>query len=111
MDTPWAVTPEKVERAVKRIIEVGHPKRLVLFGSYVGGKMDRDSDLDILVVTGDEIENPRKESVRLRRAIEDIIMPVDILVITESLLLKLKDMPGMIYREILQTGKTVYESR
>jgi predicted nucleotidyltransferase len=110
MDVPWAVTPEKVERAIRKIIEVSHPRRLVLFGSYIRGDMDINSDLDILVVTSDEIESPRKESVRLRRAIEDVVMPVDILVITESLLAKLKDTPGLIYKEALQTGRIVYES-
>lgn len=110
MDVPWAVTPEKVERAIRKIIEVSHPRRLVLFGSYIRGDMDINSDLDILVVTSDEIESPRKESVRLRRAIEDVVMPVDILVITESLLTKLKDTPGLIYKEALQTGRIVYES-
>ena len=46
--------------------------------------MHLNSDLDVLVVTGDEIENPRKESVRIRRALKGILMPMDILVIQES---------------------------
>jgi predicted nucleotidyltransferase len=110
MAVPWTVTPEKVERVIRKIIEVSHPRQLILFGSYIRGDMDINSDLDILVVTSDEIESPRKESVRLRRAIEDVLMPVDILVITESLLTKLKDIPGLIYKEALQTGRIVYES-
>ncbi len=70
MDVPWAVTREKVDAALQRIIEVAHPRKLILSGSYVSGTTRRNSDLDILVVTGDDVENPRKESVRLRRALK-----------------------------------------
>lgn len=111
MLVPWAITPEKVKEVIRRIVDAGHPRRLVLFGSYISGNMDINSDLDMLVVTGNEIDNPRAESVRLRRAIEDVLMPVDILVITENHLDKLKDIPGLIYKEALQTGRIVYESK
>ena len=77
---------------------------------YVSGTTHRNSDLDILVVTGDDVENPRKESVRLRRALKGILMPMDIVVIQESLLKVLADTPGLIYREALKRGKLVYES-
>ena len=110
MDIPWAVTREKVDAALQRIIEVGHPRKLILFGSYVSGTTHLNSDLDILVVTGDDVENPRKESVRLRRALKGILMPMDIVVIQESLLKVLADTPGLIYREALKRGKLVYES-
>ena len=110
MDVPWAVTREKVDAALQKIIEVGHPRKLILFGSYVSGTTHRNSDLDILVVTGDDVENPRKESVRLRRALKGILMPMDIVVIQESLLKELADTPGLIYREALKRGKLVYES-
>jgi len=107
---PWAVTPEKVEAAVRKIIEVSRPVKIILFGSYVRGATGRDSDLDILVVTADTIRNPRQESVRLRRALREISMPMDILVVPRSQWEELKDTPGLIYREAWRTGKVVYES-
>jgi len=104
------VTPEKVQTAVKKIIELNHPRRIILFGSYVRKNVTSNSDLDILVVTGDEVTNPRMESVRIRRALRDIDMSMDILVIQEGVLNELADAPGLIYREILREGETVYES-
>src|SRR3990172_2627788 len=106
----WAITPEKVETAIKKIIEVSQPRKLILFGSYVRGNIHINSDLDVLVVTGEEIENPRKESVRIRRALRGIGMSMDILVIAESKLEELASMPGLIYREAIKHGKVVYES-
>jgi len=106
----WAVTPEKVEAAVRRIAELAHPRKIILFGSYVRGATGRDSDVDILVVTEDTVPSARQESVRIRRALREIAMPMDILVVPLSRWEELKEAPGLIYREAWQTGKVVYES-
>jgi predicted nucleotidyltransferase len=71
----------------------------------------RDSDVDFLVVVGDEVENPRKESVRLREALGEILMPMDILVVPSGKWQELKDVPGLIYKEAQRTGEVVYESQ
>ena len=65
--------------------------------------------MDILVVTDDGIMTPRKESVRIRRALKGIIMSMDILVVPESKLDELVNIPGLIYREAIRNGKVVYE--
>jgi len=109
VDVPWAVTPEKVEAVVQRLIAAARPRKIILFGSYVQGQTHRDSDLDVLVVTGDEVDNPRRETVRLYQSIEDIDMPVDILVIPQGLFETLKDRPGLVYREACRHGRIVYE--
>ena len=110
METPWAVTHEKVEAALKQIVEISKPRKLILFGSYVAGTVKRDSDLDVLVVTGDDVVNPRKESIRIRRALKGVSMSMDILVVSERVLNACADAPGLIYREALRTGRVVYES-
>ena len=110
MSSLWEITPEKVQNAIKRIVEVSRPRKLILFGSYVRGNMNLNSDLDILVVTGDDIENPRKESVRIRRALKGIVMSMDILIVPESKLEELTNVPGLIYREVMRDGEVVYES-
>lgn len=110
MTPKWNITPEKVEAAIKRIVEVSQPRKLILFGSYVRGDTNVYSDLDILVVTGDEVQSSRKESIRIRRALRGKSMPMDILVVPESQLKKLANIPGLIYREALNKGKVVYES-
>ena len=106
----WEITPQKVETAIKKIIAVSQPKKLILFGSYISGTINKNSDLDFLVITGDDIVNPRKESIRIRRSLKGIHMPIDVIVIPESKLDKLAKAPGLIYREALTRGKVVYES-
>jgi predicted nucleotidyltransferase len=108
-EPPWLVTPEKVHAVVGRLIEMAHPKQIILFGSYARGKISEDSDLDVLIVAGDEVENTRRESVRLRGALKEIEMPIDIVVVRESTFQKLSDTPGLIYEEARRTGLLVYE--
>ena len=92
------------------MIQIGRPKKIILFGSYVRGDATRDSDLDVLVVAGDEVESPRRESVRLRSSVSDINMPTDILVVPYSRFEALREKLGLIYREADRRGKVVYES-
>lgn len=110
MDASSLLTPEKVQAAVQRIVETARPRRIILFGSYIRGTTNRNSDLDVLVIMDGEVENPRKESVRLRRALEGIMMPMDILVVSPRLVEELAESPGLIYREALRNGRIVYES-
>jgi predicted nucleotidyltransferase len=106
--TPWAVTPEKIDSVIQRIIVAARPRKIIVFGSVVRGELHGDSDLDLLVVTREESENPRAESVQLRRALRGISMPVDVLVISEGRLAQLADEPGLIYREAIRHGWVVY---
>ena len=110
MSVEWAITPEKIGKVVELIIKVARPHKVILFGSMVRGKTNIHSDLDILVVVENEEVHSRKESVRIRQALRGICMPMDILVISKGRLRDLADQPGLIYREVLRSGKVVYES-
>lgn len=110
MSSLWAITPEKIQAAVQKIVGVGRPHKVILFGSAARGATSIHSDVDFLVVTRDEVGSPRQESVRIRRALRGLSMPMDIVVVSEKRLRELADQPGLIYREVLRTGKVVYEA-
>ena len=110
MTASWEITPIKVQQVIEKIVALAKPRKLILFGSFVQEKTHRHSDLDILIVTDDSIDSPRKESVRIRRALKGIHMPMDILVVPENKLEELIRTPGLIYREAVTKGKVVYES-
>jgi predicted nucleotidyltransferase len=110
MTPVWAITPEKIEQAVRKIVDFEQPKRVILFGSAARGETNINSDADFLVVTRGEVKSPRKESVLIRQALRGLMMPMDILVISEERLRELADQPGLVYREALRNGKVVYEA-
>lgn len=107
---PWAVTSEKVDAAVRRTIGFAHPKKIYLFGSCVHAKPDGSPprDMDMLVVVDDTVGRIYEESARIRGALGDIHMPMDIVVARESELERFAQVPGYIYREVLRNGRLVY---
>ena len=110
MTPVWAITPEKIKEAVQKIVAFEQPEKIILFGSAAREDANIHSDVDFLVVTKGEVESPRKESVRIRRALRGLSMPMDILVISEERLKELGDRPGLVYREALRGGKVVYDA-
>ena len=62
------------------------------------------------MVIEEEDRDPLKESVRIDKALHRMLMPVDVLVISAGKLAELADKPGLIYREILQTGRVVCDA-
>ncbi len=110
MSASWLITPKKIEAVVQKIVGIERPQKVILFGSAARGRTNIHSDADFLVVTRDEAVSPRRASVRIRRALRGLSMPMDILVISEKRLKELADQPGLIYREALRTGKVVYEA-
>jgi predicted nucleotidyltransferase len=105
----WRVTPEKIKEAVFRITAAAAPRKIVVFGSQSRGNAHHDSDLDLIVVM-DDVKNRLQESVRLRRLLRGLIMPVDIVVISQQEFDRRRRVPGNIFHEADQEGKIVYES-
>ena len=105
----WAITPEKIAEAVRRIVETAHPVRVILFGSHARGDADRDSDMDLLVVERN-VQDRYAEMVRLHHSLRGLILPVDILVISEMDFGEWADTPGSVYCTARREGKVLYEA-
>ena len=105
----WAVTPEKIHEAVRRIVEAADPCRVILFGSRARGEADVVSDVDILVVEP-EVDDRYAEMVRLNRALRGLIMAVDVLVIGQKEFDEWSETPGSVYYAAKREGKVIYEA-
>jgi len=91
---------------VRRIVEVAHPERIILFGSAARGDARPDSDIDLLIV---------KSNVRRRRLAMDLYEalastghPVDLIVATPEDLEKYGDTPALVLGPALREGKVIY---
>jgi len=100
---------------VERLMET-KPEKIILFGSYAYGEPEDNSDLDILVVTGDEIipsdfSEKSKIYLRISKAISEIKreFPVDLIVHTKSMHKKFIEINSLFARELLEKGKVIYE--
>lgn len=57
--------------------------QVILFGSHARGEAGQQSDLDLLVVEP-TVDDPIKESVRLRRTLRGLGLFADVIVVSED---------------------------
>jgi predicted nucleotidyltransferase len=99
---------QTIEKAVNLLLRAA-PKgsRVILFGSYARGEARPDSDLDFVVVEP-EVHDRHGEMVRLREALLDLDVAVDVLVVSARLFREWADTPNTVIHEAAREGK-VYE--
>jgi predicted nucleotidyltransferase len=98
-----------LQEVTRRIVQVAKPKRVLLFGSAVRGKMTKDSDLDLLVVMGGSVHR-RQIAQKINRNLHGLGVSVDVVVVTEEDLKKYGQRVGTILRPALKDGKVIYEA-
>ena len=97
-----------LEEIKRRILSVSSPERIILFGSYARGEQNADSDIDLLVVEKN-VNAPRQESVKLRRSLRGLMVPIDILVATPEQIERHRDSVSLIYGPAVREGRIIYE--
>jgi uncharacterized protein len=50
MDGRRTVDQKTLDDIIRRIVEVAHPEKIILFGSAARGEMGPNSDVDLLVI-------------------------------------------------------------
>jgi len=104
------LTEEIIGEAGRRLAEVAAaPAQVFLFGSHARGDAGRDSDLDFLVVERGR-QPPADEMVRLRDALPRLGVPVDVIVVSEDLVARRRDVPGSLVYTAMREGRLVAES-
>lgn len=98
-----------LEHVVDQIVELAHPDCVILFGSAASGKMTADSDLDVLVVER-QVANTRHESIRLRAALENVPLPIDVIVMSRERFEETKNVIGGIAYPAHKYGRVLYEA-
>jgi len=109
--TGYSYIPSLVEK-----LKLTQPEKIILFGSYAYGNPTDTSDLDILVVTGDNLipasfEEKSTIYLRISRTISDIRkeFPVDLIVHTKAMHELFIENNSLFAREILTKGQVLYE--
>jgi predicted nucleotidyltransferase len=96
---------EVIERAGRLLAKAAPPNaRIVLFGSHARGEGGADSDLDLLVVEP-ETDDWMQECVRLRRALDVLRVPADVVVVSEAHVAEWGEVPGTLVHDALAEGR------
>ncbi len=78
--------------------------RVILFGSHARGEADKQSDLDFLVIEP-SVEDAIEESVRLDRELRGMLVPADIVVVSEESVREWGDVYGTVINAALGEGR------
>ncbi len=100
-------TPALLDEIVRRVVQVAHPDRIILFGSAARGEMGPDSDVDLLVVKAG-VPHRRRLAQAIHRAMFGVDAAVDVLVVTPEDIAKYGDKVGPIIRPALREGHEIY---
>ncbi|MBV6441682.1 MAG: nucleotidyltransferase domain-containing protein [Haliscomenobacteraceae bacterium CHB4] len=108
------VTQFQIDEIVRILVSECQPEKIILFGSYAQCTATEDSDLDLAIVKASDL--PRfKRSAVFRKALRANgrrwLFPMDIVVYAPEEVAAFQNDPYSLIHEILQTGKTLYESK
>lgn len=98
-----------LDEVVTGILAVVKPVKIILFGSAASGKMEKNSDLDLLVVMPDGTHR-RETAKKIHRALASLGIAKDIIVVTENDLKLYGDNFSLIIQPALTEGKELYRA-
>ncbi len=102
------INNELLQQIKSRIVGAYNPLAIFIFGSYIWGEPDKNSDIDLLVVVKDSKDKFHKRAIVGHKSLRGIKYPFDILVYTKNEFNdKLKNKIGLC-NKIKERGKKIY---
>ena len=95
-----------IAEARRRLAAAAPDARVILFGSRARGEERPDSDLDLLVIEP-ELKSRRAEFVRLREALGDLGVPIDLVVLSAKYADERARVRGTMVNEAIQGGRVL----
>ncbi len=102
------MTESEVVAEIGRRLAEATPEgsRVLLFGSRARGEADEGSDYDVLVIEP-AVANSAEESVRLRRTLRELRVPIDVIVVDEDLARRRSRVRGTMVERALREGRVL----
>lgn len=104
-----AIPPETLREIIRRIVAVANPERIILFGSAARTQMNRNSDVDLLVV--------KPEPFDYARIVGDIYVKlhgvgqaVDVVLVTPEQAERYRNTHCLVIAPALREGIEVYHA-
>jgi predicted nucleotidyltransferase len=117
MTTDTIKLSDELETRIREALELLHPEKVILFGSYAWGQPTDDSDVDLYVVTQDDfmpanyeesMQSYLKVASRLREINKSV--PIDLIVHTKPMHHAFVQLDSMFAREVMTRGQVLYEA-
>lgn len=95
-----------ITEAANRLAAAAPDARVILFGSHARGEAHGGSDLDLLVIEPG-LKSRRAEFVRLREALGDLGVPIDLIVLSAEYADQRAEVRGSMVNEALLRGRVL----
>ena len=93
-----------------------NPEKIIIFGSYANGKATKNSDIDLIVVTNDNIYPKNySEKLKIYLKVSNLLrefkkdVPIDLIVYTKPVYEKFVELGSVFSKEVKKNGKVIYE--
>ena len=93
---------------IRRIVDVAQPERIILFGSAAVGRMNPNSDVDLLIIKRGA--DALHLMARIYRELHGVGAAVDALVVDPRDVERFKDSHALVIKPALKEGRVVYEA-
>lgn len=97
-----------IQDLCEQIVNVAHPQKIILFGSYAYGKPNEDSDIDLLIMKPFE-GHPAYQAAEIRMKLQTP-MALDLLVRTPEFIAERLALGDFFMQEVTSQGKLLYEA-
>lgn len=111
MDTSANKNKIEYSEIVQTILKEVEVEKVILFGSRARGDNKPESDLDLLIIQKDDFSKSKSrwnETIKIRKALKNYMIPKDILLFSESEVNYWKDSLNHIIPTCLKEGKVLY---
>lgn len=97
-----------LNEVVRRLVEALRPERIYLFGSRARGDWHADSDYDLMVLVGYEVERPYRLEQQAQRVLGEIRLPVDVVVMNRGRFEWLRTAAASLPATVEREGRLLY---
>jgi predicted nucleotidyltransferase len=103
------LTEETLQEIIRRVVEVAHPERIILFGSAARGDMDSNSDVDLLIIKSGNFDYFSLVG-DIHMSLHGVGQAVDIVLATPEQVEQYRDTHCLIISPALREGREVYHA-
>ena len=101
-------TSDLIQEIIRRIVDLIHPDKIILFGSRARHQARPDSDMDLLVI-GPSAQPRWQRAAPLYGTLSDILLPMDIMVYTPEEVNEWSAVPQAFVTTAINEGRVLYE--
>src|SRR6266540_3510561 len=101
--------PKPIMRMAEEVVAAVDPDKLILFGSQARGDIHEGSDVDLLVIVGDD-RDERQASAAARDAVKGVTSWCDVFIARAVDFRRRGRVVGTIFRPALAEGRLLYDA-